>query len=412
MSYSDQQAYLSVIVTAGDGPALMGRNWLSVLRLHWKQIKQISLEPCDQVEKLVSKYAPLFDGDLGAIKGVTAHLKLNENATPQFFKPRPVPFALTEKIAEELKRLERIGVLEKVEFSDWAMPIVPVLKPDCTVRICGDYKVTINPALDVPEYPMPTAEELFTQLNGGQSFSKLDLSSAYQQVLLDEESRQYVTINTHLGLFRYTRLPFGVAASPAIFQQTMDSILSGLNGVGGILDDLIVTGPDDKEHLRNLENTLKCLHSMGVKLKKPKCMFMKPSVEYFAFVVDRHGIHPSPRKVQAIQEVPEPQNATELKSFLGLVNYYRKFIPDMSTLVHPLNRLLMFDAPWAWTETCQVAFKKLKELLLNSPLLAHYDPNKPVRLAVDASSYGFGAVFSHVSDDGEEKPIAYASRSL
>ena len=156
------------------------------------------------------------------------------------------------------------------------------------------------------------------------------------------------------------------------------------------MDDLIVTGPNDKEHLRNLENTLKRLDNMGVKLKKPKCVFMKPAVEYFAFVVNRHGIHPSPRKVQEKKKVSEPQNATELKSFLGLVNYYRKFIHDMSTLVHPLNRLLMFDVPWAWTETCQVAFKKLKELLLNSPLLAHYDPNKPVRLAVDASSFGLG----------------------
>ena len=138
------------------------------------------------------------------------------------------------------------------------------------------------------------------------------MSSAYQQVMLDDKSRQYVTINNHLGLFRYTRLPFGVAASPAIFQQTMDSVLSGLNGVGGILDDLIVTGPNVKEHLRNLENTLKRLDSMGVKLKKSKCVFMKPSVEYFAFVVDWHGIHPSPRKIQVIQEFPEPQNATEL----------------------------------------------------------------------------------------------------
>ena len=229
---------------------------MSVLRLDCKQIKQISLEPCDKVENLVSKYASLFDGALGTIKGVTAHLKLKENATLQFFKPRPVPFPLKEKIAEELKRLDRIGVLEKVEFSDWATLIVPVLKLDGTVRICGDYKVTINPALDVPEYPMSTAEELFAQLTGGQSFSKLDLSSAYQQVLLDEESRQYVTINTHLGLFRYTCLPFGVAASPAIFQQTMDSILSGLNGVGGILDDLITTGPNGKEHLHNLESLL------------------------------------------------------------------------------------------------------------------------------------------------------------
>ena len=139
---------------------------------------------------------------------------------------------------------------------------------------------------------------------------------------------------------------------------------------------------------------------------------MKPSVEYFAFVVDRHEIHPSPRKVQAIQEVPVPENPTELKSFLGLVNYYRKFIPDMSTLVNPLNRLLAHDVPWGWTQDCQEAFQKLKEALLNSPLLAHYDPNQPVRLAVDASSYGLGAVLSHVSDDGEERPITYASRTL
>ena len=165
---------------------------------------------------------------------------------PQFFKPRPVPFTLKEKIADELRRLETIGVMEKVEFSDWATPIVPVLKPDGSVRICGDYKVTINPVLDVPEHPMPTADDLFTQLNGGEKFTKLDLSSLYQQVLLDEESRKYVTINTHLGLFRYTRLPFGVASSPAIFQKIMDSVMNGLQGVGGILDDLIITGSNDE----------------------------------------------------------------------------------------------------------------------------------------------------------------------
>ena len=233
-------------------------------------------------------------------------------------------------------------MLEKVEFSDCATPIVLVLKPDGTVRTCCDYNVTINPAMDVPKYPMPTVEELFTPLNGGEKFSKLDLSSAYQQVLLDEESKQYVTINTHLGLFRDTRLPFGRAANPAIFKQTMDSIMGGLNGIGGILHDLIVTGSNDVEYLCNLENTLKRFDSMGVKLKGLKCVFMKTLCKYFAFVVGRHGIHPSPRKLQAIQEFPEPQNGTELKTFLGLVNYHRKFIPNMSTVVNPLNRLLTF----------------------------------------------------------------------
>ena len=329
-----------------------------------------------------------------------------------FFKPRPVPFALKEKIADELRRLEKIGVLEKVEFSDWATPIVPVLKPDGSVRICGDYKVTINPVLDIPEHPMPTADDLFTQLNGGEKFTKLDLSSVYQQVLLDEESREYVTINMHLGLFRYTRLPFGVASSPAIFQKIMDSVMNGLQGVGGILDDLIITGSNDETHFRNLERTLERMCSMGIKLKREKCVFMKPSVEYFAFVVDRDGIHPSPHKVQAIQEVPVPENPTDLKSFLGLINYYRRFVPDMATLAHPLNHLLVENIPWKWSKQCQEAFVKLKGVLQSAPLLAHNDPKKAVRLAVDSSSFGLGAVLSHVSEDGEEKPIAFASRTL
>lgn len=152
---------------------------------------------------------------------------------PQYFKPRPVPYALKDKVAAELSRLEREGVLKKVESSDWATLIVPVLKPDGSVRICGDFKVTLRPYLDVPEYPMPTPEELFTKLNGGELFTKLDLSNAYQQVLLHEESQPCVTITTHLGLYQYTRLPFGVAAAPSLFQQIMDKLLDGLSHTGG-----------------------------------------------------------------------------------------------------------------------------------------------------------------------------------
>ena len=223
------------------------------------------------------------------------------------------------------------------------------------------------------------------------------MSSAYQQVLLDEESKEYVTINTHLGLFRYTRLPFGVASSPAIFQKIMDSVINGFQGIGGILDDLIITGSNDETHFGNLEGALERMSSMGIKLKREKCVFMKPSVEYFAFVVDRDRIHPSTRKVQAIQEVPVPENPTDLKSFLGLINYYRRFVPDMATLAHPLNRLLVEKIPWKWSKQYQEAFVKLKGILQSAPLLAHYDPKKAVRLAVDSSSFGLGAALSHVS---------------
>ena len=133
----------------------------------------------------------------------------------------------------------------------------------------------------------------------------------------------------------------------------MDTILNGLRGVSGILDDLIVTGPDDAKHLQNLEEVFQKFHTPGVKLKRSKCVLTKPSVEYFGFVVDKSGLHPSPRKVQAILEIPVPLNTTELKSFLELVNYYQKFIPGMSTLVAPLNALLGRDTPFSWTNSCQ-----------------------------------------------------------
>ncbi|PFX16881.1 Uncharacterized protein K02A2.6 [Stylophora pistillata] len=197
--------------------------------------------PRPKLEDVVQQYPKLFDGKLGTITGFTAQLKVKENATRRYLKSRPMTYALREKVEKELKRLVKEGVLKKVESSDWATPIVPVLKPDGTVRICGDFKLTINPYLDVPEYPMPTPDELFTKLNGGELSTKLELSHAYQQVVLDEKTQPYVTINTHLGLYRYTRLPFGVAAAPGIFLQMIDKMLDGLTQTGAILDDLIVT---------------------------------------------------------------------------------------------------------------------------------------------------------------------------
>ena len=240
----------------------------------------------------------------------------------------------------------------------------------------------------------------------------MDLSHAYQQVVLDEKSQPYVTITTHLGLYRYTRLPFGVAAAPAIFQQIIDKMLDGLSQTGGILDDLIVTGENDEQHARNLYKTLKKFEESGAKFKKSKCVIMQPQIEYFAFVLDRHGIHPSPAKVQAILDVRNPQSRSELQSFLGLVNYYRKFIPNMSTLVSPLNQLLSKDTPWYWSPECKGSFQALKDTLALSSVLAHYSPKLEVQLAVDASPVGLGAVISHITEDGTERPIAYASRSL
>ena len=234
------------------------------------------------------------------MKNIKAKLKLKENATPKFHRPRTVPFALKEAVEQELNRLEEKGILQKVNYSDWAAPIVPVPKKDGKVRVCGDYKVTVNQSLDVDQYPLPKPEDLFATLANGKTYSKLDLSQAYQQMVLDEESAKCLTINTHLGLYQYTRLPFGVASAPAMFQRAMDMILQGLDGVICYIDDILVTGSTDKEHLERLEEVLKRLKEYGLRVKKNKCHFCQPLVEYLGHQVDADGLHTLPSKVAAI----------------------------------------------------------------------------------------------------------------
>ena len=259
---------------------------------------------------------------------------------------------------------------------------------------------------------MPKAEDIFSTLNGGKKFTKLDLSQAYLQLPLDKQSQKLTTINTHKGLFQYTRLPYGIASAPAIFQMTMDKILQGLNGVSCYLDDILIIGRDDTEHLANLKKVLERLEEYGVQLKKSKCSFMCTSVEYLGYKIDAKGLHTTPQKVEAIQQAPHPENIQQLRSFLGLVHYYGKFIPNLATVTEPLNQLLDKGTQWQWSSDCEKAFAQLKNTLSSTSVLVHYDTNSPLRLACDASAYGVGAVISHTMPDGSEKPVAFASRTL
>ena len=406
--YGEDKHRLPLIVVEGSGPSLFGRNWLDQIRLDWGSIKSIR----SQLDELLSKHQVVFKRELGTLKGMQAGLELKPGAQPRFYKARSVPYALKEAIEQDLCRLEQLGIIEKVNCSEWATPVVPVPKSDGSVRLCGDYKITINPELRVDQYPMPTAEDLFATLAGGKIFSKLDLSQAYQQVLLEPDSRKYVTVSTHKGLYRYTRLPFGVASAPAMFQQIMERVLQGIPNVVVYLDDILVTGKDEPEHLLLLGQVLSRLEEHGLRLKREKCYFMDHAVDYLGYHVDGEGLHPMASKVSAIVEAPEPQDVKELRAFLGLVNYYGKFIRQLATLTQPLNQLLCKGTPWKWNKACQVAFKQLKTRLASSEVLVHYDVKLPIRLDCDASAYGVGAVLSHVFPDGSERPIAYASRTL
>lgn len=410
VEYKEQQANLRLVVVPGNGPSLLGRNWLMKIRLDWSNIHAV--KTATSLQEVLNNYKELFNGELGKVQSFQGKLLLRENAQPKFCKARAVPFSIKDAIGKELDRLESQGIVQKVDHSEWAAPIVPVPKKDGSYRLCGDYKLTINPALHVNQYPLPKAEDLFTVMAGGKKFSKLDISQAYSQVQLDEESAKCTTVNTHQGLYMYRRLPFGVASAPAIFQQLMDCTLQGIPNAICFIDDILVTGANDEDHMKNLEAVLKRLHEKGFKLKKSKCAFMQDSVEYLGHKIDAEGLHALPQKQKAVKDAPTPTNVQQLRSFLGLVNYYGKFIANLSTIVHPLNELLQKDRKWNWTSECAQAFRSAKEALVSSSVLVHYDPKLPITLAGDASAYGIGAVISHTMPDGTERPIAFASRTL
>ena len=210
--YEGQTATLPLVVVKEQGPTLLGRNWLSQLKLNWSEI-HYSTSP--GLPDLLTKYSEVFQEGLGSFKGYEATINVDPTATPRFYKARTVPYAMRESVEAELDRLVAQGTLEPVEYSDWAAPIVAVMKSDRkSVRICGDFKVTVNPVSKLHRYPIPKIEDIFATLEGGKIFTKLDLSQAYQQLKLDAESEKYLVINTHKGLFRYTRLPFGVSSAP------------------------------------------------------------------------------------------------------------------------------------------------------------------------------------------------------
>ncbi len=406
VKYGTQSAPLVLITVTGNGPSLFGRNWLRYIQLDWKRIATVRTVS-NELDLLLKNHNALFKDDLGTIHPFKATLHVKQDA-----HPNPMRFALKDVVGQELDRLEERGAIKKVDFSDWAAPIVTVPKKEGRIRICGDYKVTINQALTVDQYPLPKPEELFATLANGEQFTKLDLSQAYLQLQLEESSMPYVTINTHQGLYQYTRLPFGIASALAIFQRLMETILQGIPGVVCYIDDILVTGKNEEEHIRRLDQVLSKLENHGFRLKKGKCKFMAKSVEYLGHKIDQDGISALPNKVEAIVNAPHPTNVQELRSFLGLLNYYGKFIQNLATILHPLNQLLQAHHKWNWTAECAQAFQMAKDQLVSADVLTHYNPDLPIRMAADALAYGIGAVISHVLPDRSEKPISFASRTL
>ena len=272
---------------------------------------------------------------------------------------------------DELKRLEDAKIIEPVSICDWASPIVLIPKTDGSVRMCGDFKVTINPCMKVDRYPIPNIDELLSRLNGGEKFTKLDFSDAYLQVELDDESKPLTTISTPFGFYQYLRMPFGISNAPAIFQKISDQIVAGIPYCAAYLDDIIISGKDSAEHQQNLLTVLHRVQEFGFKCKLSKCSFFQDEVNYLGYIINKHGKRANSERVSAITNLAIPKSLKEVESFIGKINYYSKFISNFSAVCTPLNNLRKKGVKFNWD-------------IMELPLLSHtvFLMEKNVRLHI------------------------------
>lgn len=364
------------------------------------------------INKLKTSFPQVFDKSLGHCNKMRAHLHLKPDVEPVFCRARPVPVGAQAAIDAELDRLQSMQVIKPIDYCRWAAPILAVKKKNGDIRVCIDFSTGLNDALELNRHPLPLTADIFNKLNGAKYFSQIDLKDAYLQIELDDESKHLVAINTHRGLFQFQRLPFGVKSAPAIFQKLMDQLTAGLERVFCYLDDLIIASSSLQEHFQQLFQLFSRLNNYGLHIKPEKCHFLQHEIQFLGHIVNADGIKPDPQRSAALRNMPAPTNIQELRSFLGAINYYAKFINKMRAIRSPLDELLKKDTPFHWGPEQQQAFDHAKAILQSDMLLTHYDPSKPIIVSADASNNGIGATISHRFPDGSEKVIEHAARTL
>lgn len=418
VSHQGRSSSEIMFIVPSSYPALLGRAWIRHLGINLQEIdcqstvKAITpVFSIDPVADIFQSYAELFQPVVANARKVTSSIQLRKNAKPVFIRARQIPHALFDKANAELDLLEKQGVLEPIQISDWGSPLVVIPKPDGGVRLCVDYKVSVNPQLVDAHYPIPKVEDVLNSLRGSNYFCQLDLFKAYLHIPVDKESQLIQAISTHRGVYLMKRLSQGIKTAPFLFNRIIDQILQGLEGVTFYFDDIVIHGPSKESCYNRLLKVLDRLKEYNFHLNAQKCKFFKTEISYLGYVVKNNQILKDSRKVEAIQNTERPKNQSELKTFLGLVTYYSRFIPQLSTLTYPLRRLLHKDQKWFWSSSCESSFIKLRNEIASDRVLVPFDPSLPVTLACDASPVGIAGVLSHIID-GVERPIAFVSRSL
>lgn len=383
--------------------------------------KKISLgEMCEKEKeefmKLLYEYEEIFEYDkekLGRVKGVKHKVRLLENQKPikrTRYKETPDKAKIIRAEVDKLLELEKI----RKSKSPWAFPVTLAAKKGGEKRFCIDYrdlnKVTIDDA-----YPLPRIDELLERYERARWFTNLDLASGYHQIEMAEEDKEKTAFICSKGLFEYNVMPFGLKNAPATFQRMMDEVLEECvdeEYVVVYLDDVMIYSESFEEHIEHVGRVLEKLKEENLIVKLKKCKFGSDKIEFLGHEIGRDGIKPAELKINKIRDMRRPETVKDVRSFVMLCSYYRKFVEDFSKIAKPLTTLTRKDEKFIWTEKCEEAFNKLKEKLISYPVLRHPDMKKGFILMTDASGEGLGAVLAQVDDEGKEYVVAYASRSL
>lgn len=386
-------------------------------------IKELSLEHLnseekDAIHRICCKYSDVFhlpEDKLTYTNVYKQSIQLQNNVTPVYVKPYRLPYSQKCEINSQIEKMLSDDIIEPTRC-EWSSPLIVVPKKTGADgkkkwRVVIDYRL-LNKKIQDDKFPLPCISEILDSLSGATYFTHLDLSQGYYQVELTPDSRPCTAFVTDQGQFQMKRLPMGLKISPSAFSRLMTVAMSGLTYEKCFvyLDDIIVFGKNLNEHNKNLIAVLERLRHVNLKLNPSKCDFLKKEILYLGHSISEKGILPDKDKIITMQNYPVPCNATEVKRFTAFANYYRKYVPHFAEIAAPLNRLTKKGAEFIWSKECQNSFLHLKNSLIQPPILQYPDfsPENEFILRTDASGIALGAILSN----GDDKPVAYASRTL
>ena len=372
-------------------------------------------KPLPEVQKILNEYNDIFPETLPSHlppeRSVDHTINLVPGAEPPHRPVYRMSFEEMDELKQQLADLLSKGFI-RPSTSPFGAPVLFVHKKEGTLRLCVDYRA-LNKITIKNRYPLPRIDELMDRLVGASYFTKIDLYSGYHQIRIKPEDIHKTAFRTRYGHYEFLVLPFGLTNAPATFMTLMNDIFREYldQFVVIYLDDILIYSKTKEGHIQHIKKVLDILRQHKLFAKISKCEFFKHQVEYLGHLISKNGIAVDKKKVEAIQTWPTPSNVSEIHSFLGLASYYRKFVPNFSTIATPLTQLLHKDQKYCWMENEEKAFNELKSKLSSTPVLLLPDPTKPFSVTTDASDYAIGAVLSQNHGHGDQ-PIAYESRKL